>query len=213
MQSPDIWQLMSRIPHPDQPFVTVVSDGGRVELSGRTLSNGVAKAANAFRDVLDTEPGDSVVVDLGWTWQQSVWQGAALIAGLKLRESPTENILHITPSLVSTHPLGLPTGAADDITQDVLGQPDSWLYPEYFPEQQSLIDSAREWAAAQGVGKEVSERIGIITADKSDTGAYFFGPFLLPLVTQGSVVFINAHAPEFIDSVVNQEKVTRLLRP
>ena len=204
---------MLRIPHPDQPFVTVVGDGGRVELSGRTLANGVAKAANAFRDVLDTEPGDSVAVDLGWTWQQSVWQGAALIAGLTLVETPTENILRITPSLVSTHPLGLPAGGADEITQDVLGQPDSWLYPEYFPEQQALIESAREWAAAQGVGKEVSERFGIVTSEESGTDAYFFGPFLMPLVTQGSVVFINAQAPEFIDSVVNQEKVTRLLRP
>lgn len=204
---------MSRIPHPDQPFVTVVSNGGRIELSGRTLANGVAKAANALRDVLDAEAGDSVAVDLGWTWQQSVWQGASLVAGLKLVATPNENILRITPSLVSTHPLGLPAGGADEITQDVLGQPDSWLYPEYFPEQQALIDSAREWAAVQGVGKEASERIGIITSDKRETSVYFFGPFLLPLVTQGSVVFINEQAPEFIDSVVNQEKVTRLLRP
>lgn len=202
---------MSRIPHPDQPFVTVVSPDGRVELSGRTLANGVAKAANALRDVLDTEPGDSVDVDLGWTWQQSVWQGAAMVAGLKLVETPTENMLRITPSLVSTHPLGLPGGGVAEITQDVLGQPDSWLYPEFFPEQQSLIDSAGEWAAAQGVGP--GKRVGIVTSVVGDTGAYFFGPFLLPLITQGSVVFINAQAPEFIDSVVDQEKVTRLLRP
>ena len=87
---------MARIPHPDPPFVTVVSPDGRVELSGRTLGNGVAKAANAFRDVLDTEPGDSVVVDLGWTWQQSVWQGAALIAGLQLVGGTTEADVHIT---------------------------------------------------------------------------------------------------------------------
>ncbi len=158
-------------------------------------------------------PVTRLSVDLGWTWQQSVWQGAALIAGLTLVETTTENILRITPSLVSTHPLGLPAGGTDEITQDVLGQPDSWLYPEYFPDQQSLIDSAREWAAAQGVGKKVSERIGIVSTENGDTGAYFFGPFLLPLVTQGSVVFINAQAPEFIDSVVNQEKITRLLRP
>lgn len=211
MQSPDIWQLMARIPHPDQPFVTVVSPDGRVELSGRTLSNGVAKAANAFRDVLDTEPGDSVVVDLGWTWQQSVWQGAALIAGLQLVGGTTEADVHITPALISTHPLGLPTGAKSEITQDVLSQPDSWMYPEFFPEQQSLIDSTREWAAAQKVG--TSERIAIVTAETNIDGAYFFGPFLLPLVTQGSVVFINSESPEYIDSMVDQEKITRLLRP
>jgi hypothetical protein len=33
------------------------------------------------------------------------------------------------------------------------------------------------------------------------------------LVTQGSVVFINSESPEYIDSMVDQEKVTRLLRP
>ncbi len=215
MQHPDIWQLLQGIAHPDQPFVTVIDDNGRVELSGRTLANGIAKSANAFRDVLDIDPGEPVMVNLGWTWQQSVWQGAALIAGLDLvhTHSTHADVFSINSLLVSTHPLGLPAGGPDEITQDVLGQPDAWMYPEYFPDQYELIETVSNWAETHGI--KGAERIGIAHTDHTDSDTYFYGPFLLPLITRGSVVFINKHAQssERIESIVNQEKITRLLQP
>jgi uncharacterized protein (TIGR03089 family) len=219
MQHPDIWQLLQGRAHPDQPFVTVVDGDGRVELSGKTLMNGIAKSANAFRDVLDTDPGDPVLVNLGWTWQQSVWQGAALIAGLHLIPtlSTRTEVLSINSSLISTHPLGLPAGGPDDITQEVLGQPDAWMYPEYFPEQHELIERVRAWAKDRGIAED--ERVGIVHTNQTDSDTSFYGPFLLPLISSGSVVFITAQeqsqqtSTEHIDSIMKQEKITRLLQP
>lgn len=219
MQHPDIWQLLQRIAHPDQPFVTVISESGRVELSGRTLVNGITKSANAFRDVLDTDPGDSVMVNLGWSWQQSVWQGAALVAGLNLEHTHTTNTdaLVIDSSLISTHPLGLPAGGAHEITQDVLGQPDAWMYPGYFADQHALIESTNEWALNHGVVK--SDRIGIVHGGQTDSDVFFYGPFLLPLIMCGSVVFIlspseaGGEASDQVEALIRQEKITRLLQP
>ncbi len=205
MQQADIWQLLQRLPRPDQPFVTAITAESRVELSGKTLINGIAKAANALRDVLDTEPGESIAVDLGWTWQQSVWQGAALISGLDLTgDHPT---VQINPQVISTHPLGLPTGSPQDITSEVLGQPDAWMYPEYFADHITVIEQTRAWAEQHGINE--GDRVGI-TAGHPDT-AHRFAPFLAPLVTHGSVVFLTEASDNQIESVVEQERITRLL--
>lgn len=214
MREPDVWQLLNQLPHPDQPFVTVVSDTGRVELSGRTLVNGIAKAANAFRDVLDTEPGDSVAIELGWTWQQSVWQGAALVAGLHLVGATDASLtetepLIIDPSLISIHPMGLPAGGDREITADVLGQPDVWLYPEYHHEHAVLMDHVRVWS--HDVGVHVNDRVGIIVSPNLPPQAHLFGPLLMPLIMTGSVVFLNDCQPEHIESLISQEKINFLL--
>lgn len=207
MSQPDIWQLLNRIPQPEQPFITTIEAQGRVELSGRTVINGICKAANAFRDILEAEPGQSAYINLGWTWQQSVWQGAALVAGLTLA-TDSEAAHEISPSVISTHPLGLPTGGPDDITSDVLSQPDVWLYPDYFSEQLSLVEQTRAWAVEHGIN--TGDRIGLVTS-AAPPQAIEFLPFLVPLTVYGSVVIFDQHTSD-IARLLEQEKVTVLLR-
>ena len=65
------------------PVVTYYDDstGERVELSGVTFDNWVAKTANFMRDELLVEDGAVVQVDLPLHWQALVWMQAAWTAG------------------------------------------------------------------------------------------------------------------------------------
>jgi uncharacterized protein (TIGR03089 family) len=212
MQQPEVWHLLTHLPQPEQPFITVINSEGRIELSGRTLVNGVSKAANALRDLLEAEPGESIDIDLGWTWQQSVWQGAALIAGLNLI-SQESDASHQNPdyfidtNMISVHPLGLPTGAEQELTAEVLSQPDTWLYPQYWPQQSELLNKAREWATELGI--HVGDRVGI-NPGRPPEQAFDYGLFLMPLAMEASVVIVDSPERQF-ESIVEQERITRLL--
>ena len=209
----DICQLLNNFPDPQRPFITTnFTDTGRIELSVTTFLNGAAKSANAFRDVIDAEPGTDVQVDLGWTWQQAVWQAGALISGNHLvTQNPEVMIIPAgqprqTDSFevfgISTDGWGRPQGCEGEITAEVLGQPDGWMYPEFFAWQQEIVESARQWGLQKGVS--VSARIGI---DTSNTEPNIFIPFLLPLVFSGSVVLsdnLNEH-------LIEQEQITCVL--
>ena len=212
MKQPDIWQLLNELPHPEQPFITVINAQGRVELSGRTLVNGISKAANAFRNILDAEPGQSAKIELGWTWQQGVWHGAALVAGLHV-VSEGEADFAITPKMISTHPFGLPSGEPEDMTAEVLGEPDLWLYPDYFPEQIEIIEQARMWGHEHGV--TAGTRIGVDTSvlhKNQPNEPHYYLPFLVPLANQCSIVVFD-QAGSAIGSLMEQEKITVLLTP
>jgi uncharacterized protein (TIGR03089 family) len=69
---------------PSRPLVTFYDDasGERVELSGKTFGNWVAKTANLLVDGLDAEPGDRVLLALPPHWQTAVWLFACWSAGL-----------------------------------------------------------------------------------------------------------------------------------
>lgn len=72
---------------PSRPLVTFYDDasGERVELSGKTFGNWVAKTANLLVDGLDAEPGDRVLLALPAHWQTAVWLFACWSAGLVAR--------------------------------------------------------------------------------------------------------------------------------
>jgi uncharacterized protein (TIGR03089 family) len=73
---------------PARPLVTFYDDatGERIELSGATFGNWVAKTANLLRDECDVEPGTPVAVLLPTHWQAAValfavwWCGAEAVA-------------------------------------------------------------------------------------------------------------------------------------
>jgi uncharacterized protein (TIGR03089 family) len=82
------------------PLVTFYDDatGERIELSGATFGNWVAKTANLLIDGLGAAPGDRVALALPPHWQTAVWLFACWSAGLVAAPMP--------------HPL--PADAADD---------------------------------------------------------------------------------------------------
>lgn len=69
---------------PSRPLVTFYDDasGERVELSGTTFDNWVAKTANLLVDGLDARPGTRVVLALPPHWQTAAWLFACWSAGL-----------------------------------------------------------------------------------------------------------------------------------
>ena len=68
---------------PSRPFVTAYDGpvGGRVELSGATFDNWVAKTANMLADGLGTVPGERVALALPVHWQSLAWLVACWSAG------------------------------------------------------------------------------------------------------------------------------------
>lgn len=215
-ENKDIWQLLNSLPEPQRPFITTnFRDAGRIELSVTTFLNGAAKAANAFRDVMDAEPGTRVHVDLGWSWQQAVWQAGALVAGLDVvtedvqiaivaadRVDATSSDFTGETHGISTDGWGRPQGCAGEITADVMGQPDAWMYPEFFGSQLELIAHVARWGAERGVGARA--RIGIDTGRMKPN---VFIPFLLPLVCGGSIVLTD----QLDVNLMTQEQITCLL--
>ena len=209
----DVWQLLSSFPDPQRPFITTnFTETGRVELSVTTFLNGAAKSANALRDVIDVEPGTNVQVDLGWTWQQAVWQAGVLISGNNLvvqnpevRIVPAEASGTTGPGEVfgiSLDSWGQPQGCEGEITAEVLGQPDGWMYPEFFGQQQEIVQSTHQWGLERGASS--GARMGI---DIRNTEPSIFIPFLLPLVFRGSMVLSD----NLDDHLIEQEQITCLI--
>ncbi|MCH9738922.1 MAG: hypothetical protein WAO33_07705 [Candidatus Nanopelagicales bacterium] len=209
----DVWQLLNGYADPGRPFVTTnFAASGRIELSVTTFINGAAKAANAFRDVIDADAGALVQVDLGWTWQQAVWQCGALIAGSELVTQDAEIGIYASgqsPSAdsgewfgISIDGWGRPQGCEGEITAEVLGQPDGWMYPEFFGSQVELIAKVHAWGEQHGIAQ--GARIGIDTRATPET---VFIPFLLPVVFSGSVVMSD----KLDESVIAQEQISHVL--
>jgi uncharacterized protein (TIGR03089 family) len=75
---------------PAAPLVTFYDDatGERIELSGATFGNWVAKTANLLVDGLGAEPGDQVALALPPHWQTAVWLFACWSAGLVVAPLP-----------------------------------------------------------------------------------------------------------------------------
>ncbi len=209
----DVWQLLNSFPDPQRPFITTnFIDTGRIELSVTTFLNGAAKSANALRDVIDVESGTAVHVDLGWSWQQAVWQAGALISGNDLViQNPEVRIVPAGQSEtagpgdafgISIDGWGRPQGCEGEITAEVQGQPDGWMYPEFFEQQRDVIELARQWGLERGVSS--GARIGI---DTRQTEPNIFIPFLLPLVFAGSIVLSD----NLDEHLIEQEQITCVL--
>lgn len=80
-------RLLAGLPDPARPFLTHYDDatGERVELSGLTTANWVAKTSNFLVDDLDAAPGTRVRLGLPSHWLRFVWMlscwsvGAAVV--------------------------------------------------------------------------------------------------------------------------------------
>ena len=91
--------------NPSQPLITAYDDatGERVELSGTTYANWVAKTANLFLEELDLEQGDRIRIDLPAHWLGAVFLGAAWTAGLSVSDGDAELVVG-GPELVGAAP-------------------------------------------------------------------------------------------------------------
>lgn len=137
---------------PAQPLLTLVQDAARVELSGATTANWVAKTANLLVDGLGQPARVGVLLPLHWQTVVVVLAGVATGAtvevtgdadGLAACDVAFTTVEHASAALsagagevvaVSTHPLGLPPAGVPPLVVDgareVPGHGDAWSGPE-----------------------------------------------------------------------------------
>ncbi|MCW2904165.1 MAG: hypothetical protein JWO67_6430 [Streptosporangiaceae bacterium] len=82
---------------PARPLVTFYDDatGERIELSGKTFGNWVAKTANLLVDGLDAQPGERVALALPPHWQTAVWLFSCWSAGLVVVPGPVQELTDV----------------------------------------------------------------------------------------------------------------------
>lgn len=85
-------RLLAGLPDPAGPFLTYYDDGTgeRVELSGVTTANWVAKTSNFLVDDLEAEPGTRVRLGLPSHWLRFVWMLSCWSVGAAVVEADAD---------------------------------------------------------------------------------------------------------------------------
>ena len=99
-------RLLAGLPDPARPFLTYYDNGTgeRVELSGVTTANWVAKTSNFLVDDLEAEPGTRVRVGLPSHWLRFVWMLSCWSVGAAVVETDADIGLS-GPELVADEPV------------------------------------------------------------------------------------------------------------
>jgi uncharacterized protein (TIGR03089 family) len=220
---------------PRRPLITFYDDatGERLEFSGETLANWVAKTANFLRDECDVEPGGRVAVLLPAHWQTAVallgawWNGAVVVdepAGADVALADAEHLdaagaagLVVGFSLDAFgRPLaGLP-GDAVDYASEVRVHGDAFAVLEPVPGDapaladasvDDVVGTARRRAAE--LGYDAGSRV-LSTADWPLTldGPGLVDGLLAVLVAGGSLVQVRHPDPAALDRRAEVEKAT-----
>jgi uncharacterized protein (TIGR03089 family) len=220
---------------PARPLITFYDDatGERIELSGATFGNWVAKTANLLRDECDVEPGTTVAVLLPAHWQTAaalcaVWAcGAEVVADVALADESTLDAAAGAGLVVgfSLDAFGraleaLPRGAVDYATEvrvhgdhfDVLAP-----VPDDAPaltgsDAASVVAAARARAAELGLGPDdrVLSTLDWPLARPDGLAGGLLDGFLAVLAAGASLVHVR-HPAGDQDRRAGTEKVTRTL--
>ena len=96
--APTFWKALARLVERGggDPLVTFYDEatGERVELSGTTYANWVAKTASLLQDELDVGRGDLVALDLPTHWLGAVWLGAVWSLGAVATDATDDDTVH-----------------------------------------------------------------------------------------------------------------------
>lgn len=218
--------LLSR-PDAARPLLTFYDDstGERVELSGATTRNWVAKVANLLVDGLDCRPGDRIAVLLPLHWQSAVVLLGAWTAGVGVTNDPTDAdvvfaagtalpvAVEAAPLQVvglSLRPLGgglvdVPAGVLDFATEvpafgDV-AVPAPLPGPAY-----DGVSAADLVGQAQAAGHSPAERVLTTVAYGTQPGLVH--GLLAPLAVGGSAVLCRHADPTLLAARAAVERVT-----
>ena len=224
---------------PAKPLITFYDDatGERIELSGATFGNWVAKTANLLRDECDVEPGAPVAVLLPAHWQTAVALCAIWSCGAEAVADPAgaEVALADAGTLEAAAGAGLvvgfsldafgqglgdalPKGAVDYATEvRVHGDHFDPLtpVPDDAPalagaDVASVVATARSRAAELGLGAD--DRVLSTAAWPLATSGGLVDGFLAVLAAGASLVQVR-HPAGDQERRAGTEKVTRLIAP
>lgn len=102
-------RLLPALSDPAAPLITYYGPGGeRVELSGTTTANWVAKTSNLLIDELEVEPGTRIRLALPTHWQRFVWLLSVWNVGAVVAEQEA-SIAVTGPDLDADEPVRLAT--------------------------------------------------------------------------------------------------------
>jgi uncharacterized protein (TIGR03089 family) len=220
---------------PSRPLITFYDDatGERLELSGKTFGNWVAKTANLLVDGLGAAPGDRVVLALPGHWQTVVWLFACWSAGLtavpvgEAAAPPDGDIVAAAPDRLadavggevvglSLHALGAPLDdcppGVTDYAVEVRGYGDRFAarpdpeapVVEYAGE---VLSGARLMASVPEVarGGRVLTTVSFAALDELVSG------LLAPLAGNGSVIICQNLDESVLDRRISLEHVTAVV--
>jgi len=208
---------------PTRPLLTWYDDGNgeRVELSGATLANWVAKTANLLVDGVGAEPGDAAVALLPPHWQTAAVLLGCWSAGVEVHTGPVPaEVGFATPErggeltqpsryLVGLHPLALPLRNVPegylDYAVEVRSFGDRFVPATPIKDQDELLDAAT--ARAGDLEIESGDRVMIDAARYPDPLNWL----LAPLSVGASIVLCGHLNPEEVWERVGAERVTRNL--
>ena len=189
-----------------QPFITFYDDatGERVELSGATLANWVAKTANLLVDGMALGPGDVAAVRLPPHWQTAAILLGCWSAGLTVdvSGSAAADVAFVTAEVdprpvaeetyaVSLAPLGLPFRPGPpqgtvDFSVEVRGYGDQFPGNAALPGQAALDDATHAELLAAGAARAVPRGVRVLIDADADPDPRSW--LVAPLVAGGSVV-------------------------
>jgi uncharacterized protein (TIGR03089 family) len=223
---------------PGRPLITFYDDatGERIELSGSSLANWVAKTANLLVDGLGCQPGETIGIELPLHWLTGVWTMAAWSAGLRVvaGSTPTSEGVSIDVAVVGSRSAGEvsdTTGAAGEVVVVSLLPLGAPLPPGALPH--GVIDFAREvpaygdhfrpagdphariddgdpvaQARALAASWQLDEGGRLLVADELDPHAQLLATALVPLSVGGSAVLcLNPDATRMADRT-QTERIT-----
>lgn len=208
---------------PGRPLVTFYDDrtGERVELSGTTYANWVAKTSSLLVEEFDVERGSRVVIDLPAHWLVPVFLGAVWNIGAEmvLPGSSAADLVVTGPDTLDTYadgaavlatalkPLGvrfaepLPADVRD-FGVEVWSQPDAFV--PWDPAQPGdVVHDGRAFGDLSLVGPWSSQRLLTTANPVHDPGA-----LLQPLVSGGSLVLWRNPDLSRLESLRNAERTT-----
>ncbi|SHK58324.1 TIGR03089 family protein [Pseudonocardia thermophila] len=223
-----------RGPGSARPLITFYdhATGERIELSGVTTANWVAKTANLLRDECDLEPGGRVAVLLPAHWQTAAvllgaWSCGGVVvdepAGADVVACDSERLdLALAADAAAVVALsldafgkgltGLPAGVIDFATEVRL-HGDEFVPWEPVPDTavaldgetaDRVLDQARIRAEALGIG--AGDRV-LSTLDWTTEDGLVDG-LLAPLAARASLVQVRNADPARLDRTAETEKVT-----
>ena len=219
-------ELLAHLLHADaaSPRLTVYNEttGARMDFSGQTLDNWVAKIANMLEEELDLEADSTIAIDLPSSWQAAVVALGALASGPSYsfgESAALADVVFTSPSrypaaherqpqadivLISEDPFGRgvvesggdrPTGAID------FGPTVRFYGDQYFGETQPLPQLVNTPASAER----------LLSTGWSDNES-FSRAVLEPLAAGGSAVIVAGVCPaERLEEIASNEKVTARL--
>ena len=184
--------------------------GERIELSGISFANWVAKTSNLLVDELDVEPGDAVDLALAkahpghWVtlvWMLACWQVGAVVSVDQARatvavlgpDGAAEEARAETVLVCSLHPLGLPLagpppGGALDYAMEVRTQPDQHAAVPQSGLTPAWHDRVRQLTQADLVASGGSSRRRLVRP--TDPWATARTALVEPLIGGGSTVLV-----------------------